>query len=139
VCGNASVVAAALLVAEGIDAIVVGSAALWLHGEDLPVNDLDVAVAPDAANLARVPAALAAMGALTGHHLTVKTLEEADLISVITSYGRVDLMLQTGRQQFTELAPRSGTFNLFGASVTVASRADAWALRAWFKGVEGRA
>jgi hypothetical protein len=43
------VLAAAILAAEGVSFLLVGSAALWLHGEPIPVADADVVIEPAAA------------------------------------------------------------------------------------------
>ena len=42
------------LAAEGVRFVVVGSAALWLHGVRVPVGDLDVVPETDEANLDRL-------------------------------------------------------------------------------------
>jgi hypothetical protein len=60
----AGVLAAAVLVAEGVVLLTVGSAALWLHGEAMGVHDLDVVVDPARPNLGRLREALAAFNCL---------------------------------------------------------------------------
>lgn len=45
------VLAAAVLAAEGVSFLLVGSAALWLHGQPIPVADADVVIEPGGQNL----------------------------------------------------------------------------------------
>ena len=52
---------AAVLAAEEVSFVLVGSAALYLHGYLIPVADIDAVPAPDAGNLARLYAALAVL------------------------------------------------------------------------------
>ena len=42
----APVLAAAILAAEGVSFLLVGSAALWLHGEAISVADADLVIEP---------------------------------------------------------------------------------------------
>jgi len=55
----APVLAAAVLTAEGVSFLLVGSAALWLHAEPITVADADVVIEPGERNLRRLSAALA--------------------------------------------------------------------------------
>ena len=55
----APVLAAAILAAEGVSFLLVGSAALWLHGEAISVADADVVIEPAEENLHRLGDALA--------------------------------------------------------------------------------
>lgn len=48
------VLAAAVLAAEGVSFLLVGSAALWLHGQPIPVADADIVVEPDLRDLGRL-------------------------------------------------------------------------------------
>ena len=50
----AAVFPAAILAAEGVSFILVGSAALWLRGEAVSVGDTDVIIEPGEANLDRL-------------------------------------------------------------------------------------
>ena len=124
--------AAAVLVAEGFGVVVVGSAALRLHGEAIEVHDLDVVVEPSTANLRVAPEALRALGASAGIP-PLLALAQRDVVSVLTGYGRVDLMLRQGREAFWELAENAATISVLGVPVVVASREDAWALRRQYK------
>jgi hypothetical protein len=125
--------AAAVLVAEGIKMVVVGSAALAIHGENLEVHDLDVVIYPSPANLSLVGNGLAALGAAPGDVPSLQTLRDAEVVGVVTGYGRVDLLLDHGRRRFPELARRSKRIDICGVEVPVADCQEAWALRARFK------
>lgn len=57
----AVVMAGAVLAAEGVPVLLVGSAALWLVGEAISVRDVDVVVQPGEANLLRLHRALAGL------------------------------------------------------------------------------
>src|ERR1700730_14863921 len=48
------VLAAAVLAAEHVSFLLVGSAALWLHGEQIAVGDADVGVVPGGPNSPRL-------------------------------------------------------------------------------------
>jgi hypothetical protein len=126
-------VAAAVLVAEGVELIVVGTTALTMHGQPVEVHDLDVVVEPSPPNLAGLPRALAALGAMRSDIPPPWALVESDVMTVTTAYGRVDLMLAQGRRRFHDLARRALTVDVCGVNVPVASRDDAWALRRQFK------
>jgi hypothetical protein len=124
---------AAVLVAGGVELVVVGSTALALHHEQLEVHDLDVVISPSRANLMAVGPALTALGATRSDIPPLRALQEADLVTVITAHGQVDLMLEQGRRRFVELVARAMTVDICGVGVAVANRDDAWALRARFK------
>ena len=55
----AGVLAAAMLATTGVSFLLVGSAALWLRGESIPVGDADVVIEPGDQNMQRARAALA--------------------------------------------------------------------------------
>jgi hypothetical protein len=88
---------AAVLAAEDVSFVLVGSAALYLHGQPIPVTDIDAVPAPGASNLARLYAALAAV-VPGGRVPSVRSLGTADVVSVRTSYGRLDCLLGRGRR-----------------------------------------
>lgn len=56
-----AVLAAAVLTAEGVSLLLVGSAALWLRGEPVNVGDVDAVVEPGMDNLRRLHSALAGL------------------------------------------------------------------------------
>jgi AraC-like DNA-binding protein len=53
----AGVLAAAVLATTGVSFVLVGSAALWLRGEPIPVGDADVVTEPGEQNMRRARAA----------------------------------------------------------------------------------
>jgi hypothetical protein len=55
------VLAAAVLAAEDVSFLLVGSAALWLHGECIPVGDADAVIEPGEQNIHRLRSALAGL------------------------------------------------------------------------------
>jgi hypothetical protein len=55
------------------------------------------------------------------------------LVSVSTSYGRVDCLLERGRLGWGRLRQSAVSIPVADAGVLVAARADAWALRRQFK------
>jgi hypothetical protein len=128
-----SAIAAAVLHAEGVRFVVVGSTALWLLGEAIAVHDLDVVVEPSGRNLDGVVGALGVMGARRGEVPPRWALDTADVVSVTTGYGRVDLLVGQGRASFAALADRAVSVDVCGVGLMVADPADAWALRARYK------
>ena len=128
-----SAVAAAVVAAHGGGAIVVGSTALWLHGEDIAVNDLDLV--PHPSSLDALPSALEPLCCLS----TVPRRTElcrSDIVSRDTSFGRVDLLVERGRRDFERLATHAVTLPVMGIPVLVASSQDAWDLRHRFKDLD---
>jgi len=127
------VLAAAVLAAEGVSFLLVGSAALWLHGEPIAVGDADVVVEPGEQNLRRLGDALAWLALRPRAVPRVGDFPLLDLVSVLTSYGRVDCLLERGRVDWVRLRQSSVRIPVADASVVVASGADVWALRRQFK------
>jgi len=113
--------------------VVVGSAALWLHEEPLAVHDLDIVLAPQHENFLVAVSALAVLGTSPADLPPLPMLQSAQLLSVATGYGGVDLMLERGRRSYADLAGGATIVDVYGAKVRIASREDAWALRARFK------
>jgi hypothetical protein len=130
-----SVLAAAILTAEDVSFLLVGSAALWLHEEQIAVGDADVVIEPGDQNLACLGEALARLALRPGAVPPVRNFPLLHLVSVATSYGRVDCLLERGRLDWERLRQSSMTLPVADAGVLVASRADAWALRRQFKGL----
>jgi hypothetical protein len=127
------VLAAAVLAAERVSGVLVGSAALWLHGEQISVGDVDVVIEPGEANLARLHAALSGMAVRREAVPAVHRLREVSIATVFSSYGRVDCMLERGRRGWDELRVGAGYVPVADVQVLVASAADAQALRARFR------
>ena len=129
----AVVLAAAVLAAERVSFVLVGSAALWLRGERVTVGDVDVVIEPDEANLRRLHEALAGLAVRPGEIPAVHRLRDLSVTTVISSYGRVDCLLERGRRDWDPLRQGAGFVAVADAPVLVASAGDAWALRRRFK------
>ena len=128
-----AVLAAAVLAAEQVSFVLVGSAALWLRGEQVTVGDADVVIEPGEANLGRLRAALAGLAVRPGEVPAVHRLRELSVTAVVTSYGRVDCLLERGRRDWDQLRRGAGHVAVADAPVLVASTGDAWALRRRFR------
>ena len=127
---------AAVLAAEGVSFVLVGSAALYLHGDQIPVRDIDAVPEPGHGNLARLHEALQAL-AVRGGPPPLRCLATADLVSVSTGYGTLDCLLRRGRRDWDRLQEHAQPFQVSGAAVMVARAGDARALRRRFKDPSG--
>ncbi len=127
------VLAAAVLAAEQVSGVLVGSAALWLRGEPVSVGDVDVVIEPGEANLRRLGEALCGLTVRPQAVPAVHRLREVSVATVFSSYGRVDCLLERGRRDWAQLRAGAGYLAVADARVLVASAADARALRARFK------
>jgi hypothetical protein len=56
------------------------------------------------------------------------------IVTIATSYGRVDCLLERGHRDWEQLRRGAGPVAVADVSVLVASANDAWALRRRFKG-----
>jgi len=129
----AGVLAAAVLATTGVSFLLVGSAALWLRGESIPVGDADVVIEPSDQNMQRTRAALAEL-ALQPHAVPqASRLAILDIVTIMTSYGKIDCLLQRGRLDWDRLLRNSDVVLVAGAKVIVAAGSDAWNLRRRFK------
>jgi hypothetical protein len=127
------VLAAAVLAAERVSGVLVGSAALWLRGEPVSVGDVDVVVEPEEANLRRLREALCGLAVRPEAVPALHRLREISVATVFSSYGRVDCMLERGRCDWESLRQNAGFVAVADVRVLVASAADAWALRKRFR------
>ena len=129
----AGVVAAAVLATTGVSFLLIGSAALWLRGESVPVGDADVVIEPGDQNMRRTRAALAGL-ALQPHTVPQPgRLAMLDIVTIMTSYGKIDCLLGRGRLDWHRLLGNSDVMLVAGVEVTVAAGSDAWTLRHRFK------
>jgi hypothetical protein len=129
----AGVLAAAVLATTGVSFLLVGSAALWLRGESILVGDADVVIEPGDQNMQRTRAALADL-ALQPHAVPQPgRLPILDIVTIATSYGKIDCLLQRGRLDWDRLVRNSDVMLVAGAEVVVADSSDAWNLRRQFK------
>jgi hypothetical protein len=129
----AGVLAAAVLAAERVSSVLVGSAALWLRGEQVTVGDADVVIEPGEPNLRRLHEALAGLAIRPETVPAVHRMRDLPVATAVTSYGRVDCLLERGRRDWHQLHHRAGYVAVADALVLVASADDAWALRRRFK------
>jgi len=129
----AVVLAAAVLAAEEVSFLLVGSAALRLRGEPIEVGDVDVVIEPGETNLRQLREALLRIAIRPSEIPAVHRLREISVATAITSYGRVDCMLERGRRDWERLRQSAGYVTVAAAPVLVASAAEAWALRRRFK------
>lgn len=125
------VLAAAVLAAEGVSFVLVGSAALWLRGEIEAVADADVVIEPGEDNLRRLREALAGIAITTVPSVT--RFSSASVVPVMTGYGTVDCMLERGRQEWHRLRGGAEVLPVADAGVLVAASADVRELRRRYK------
>jgi hypothetical protein len=128
------VLAAGILAAEGVSFLLVGSAALWLHGEPIPVGDADVVIEPAEENLHRLGDALAEFALRPQEIPRVRVMPWLSVLRVATSYGIVDCLLERGRLGWQRLGRTTVRIPVADIDVRVAAQADVWALRRRFKG-----
>lgn len=127
------VFAAAMLAAEGVSFILVGSAALWLRGEAVTVGDTDVVIEPGEANVDRLHDCLRTLAADPGALPSPRRLALRPIVPVQTSFGKLDLLLEGGRQDWDWLRRGAAFIDVTDVGVLVASAADCWALRRRYK------
>ena len=128
------VLAAAVMAAEGASFVLVGSAALWLHGEPVSVGDADVVPEPGERNLRHLREALTQMALWPQAVPPLRRFPLVHAASIATSYGRIDCLLERGRVDWQRLRRSSAMLPVADAAVRVAAQADARALRRRFKG-----
>jgi hypothetical protein len=129
------VLVAAVLATMRVSFVLVGSAALWLRGESIPVGDADAVIEPDEQNMQRLRDALADL-ALQPHAVPqITRLAMLDIVTIMTSYGKVDCLLRRGRLDWARLRANADVVLVAGAEVMVAASSDAWNLRRRFKDV----
>jgi hypothetical protein len=129
--GAGAPVAAAALVAYGVDLVVVGGCALVIAGVADRCGDLDVVPEPGAANLERLRNALDRLGA---PRPSMQSLCHRQMASVSSPYGPIDLMTETARREYRHLAARATDRCVAGVPVPVAAIDDVLRLREHFRG-----
>jgi hypothetical protein len=102
------VLAAAVLAAEQVSGVLVGSAALRLRGEPVTVGDVDVVIEPEEANLRRLREALYGLTVRPEAVPAVHRLRDVSVATVFSSYGRVDCLLERGRRNWEQLRAGAG-------------------------------
>ena len=126
-----AVLAAAVLAAEGVSFLLVGSAALWLRREIVAVGDADAVIEPGEHNICRLREALS--GIAIGRLPSMASFLGESMVPVMTGYGRVDCLLERGRQDWDRLRCGAGFLPVADVAVLVASSADTRDLRRRFK------
>jgi hypothetical protein len=129
--GTAAPLAAAALVAFGVELVVIGGCALVLREYADQCADLDVVPEPGAANLALLCTALGDLGA---SRLRPRIVSERAVSSVTSPYGRIDFMVATARREYPSLLMGAADVRIAEVPVPVAAVADALRLRAEFGG-----
>jgi hypothetical protein len=125
---------AAVLAAEEVSFVLVGSAGLHLHGQPIRVHDIDAVPAPGRENLARLHLVLADL-ALDGQVPGLRSLAAAHLVSVRTGYEKLDCLLERGHRDWGRLRAGARAFDIAGVQVLAARADDIRLLRARFKDV----
>lgn len=90
-------------------------------------------VEPSEARLRRLHEVLAGLAIRPDTVPAVHRLRDLSVATVVTSYGRVDCMLERGRADWDQLRQGAGHVSVADAPVLVASADDAWALRRRFR------
>jgi hypothetical protein len=129
--GIGAPIAAAALVAHGVELVVIGGCALVLHEVADRCSDLDVVPEPSAANLERLCEVLDALGATRP---SCRVIAKRRVTSASSSYGRIDMMVATARREYGLLSAGATPRQVAGVSVPVASVADVLRLRQEFAG-----
>jgi hypothetical protein len=126
-----AVLAAAVLAAENVSFVLVGSAALWLRSEIADVADADAVIEPGERNVHRLRAALA--GIAIGPVPSLDNLSCRSVVPVVTAYGKIDCLLERGRRDWVRLRRGADFLPVADVPVLVAASADAWNLRRRYK------
>ena len=126
-----AVLGAAVLAAEEVSFVLVGSAALWLRDEIAGVADADAVIEPGERNIHRLRAALA--GIAIGLVPSADAFSGGSVVPVVTAYGKVDCLVERGRRDWGRLRRGAGFLLVADVPVLVASSSDAWDLRRRFK------
>jgi hypothetical protein len=128
------VLAAAVLAAEEVSFLLVGSAALWLRSEITTVADADAVIEPGEHNIRRLREAL--IGIAVGPLPSRNSFLGGSVVPVMTAYGKVDCLLERGRRDWGRLRRGAGFLSVAGVPILVAASADAWDLRRQYKECE---
>lgn len=127
------VLAAAVLTVKGVSCLLVGSAALRLHGTLMPVRDVDVVIEPGEQNIHRLHAALAGMVLRRGAVPSAWRMSQLHTVSVATAYGKLDCLLERGRLDWDRLVRSAVFIPVADVPILVAGCEDALDLRRKFK------
>jgi len=115
-----------------VDYTIIGGVAVQAHGHTRTTQDLDLVPGPGAANLDRLRAALAALGARPAGAPSgaAYVLEAQGVASLDTDAGGVDVHFSPpGAAPYDELRGRALELEVFGLQVAVAGRDDLIAMK----------
>jgi hypothetical protein len=126
-----ALLAAAVLAAEEVSFLLVGSAALWLRRQITTVGDTDAVIEPGEHNILRLREALA--GIAIAPIPPVSSFLGGSVVAVVTAYGKIDCLLERGRQDWARLRHGADLLPVADVAVLVAASADAWGLRRRYK------
>lgn len=126
-----------VLVAHGVDFVVVGGIAMIFHGSARLTQDLDICFAPDQANLDALGAALIELQArLRNVPDDVpfvpdgQALRRLSIVALDTAEGPIDLLREpSGAPPYDELRRRADRMETDGVRVLVASLDDLEAMK----------
>ena len=117
------------LIRHGVDFVVIGGVAGWIHGSAYPTYDLDVAYARDRANLERLAAALVALKARWRGgppelpiELDAAMLQQGSNFTFATPFGNFDVLGElSGVRSYEELRREARIESYDGLDIRVAS------------------
>ncbi len=125
------------LTARGLDFVVIGGIAAILHGSNRLTQDLDIAYAPDRANLETLGRALIALDAKLAEVEEgvpfvpdAETLRKVELLTLDTAAGPLDLLGRPpGALSYDTLRRRADRYDVGGVAVLTASVEDLIAMK----------
>ena len=113
---------------HGVRYVLIGGVAARLHGSPDLTEDIDITPDRGSENLKRLASALQEIHArLRGAedlewHIDARALEVADIFTLTTDLGMLDLCFRpAGDQTYERLNERAQTFKVFGLEIAVAS------------------
>ena len=90
-------------------------------------------IEPGEQNMQRARPALADMALQPRAVPQAARLALLDIVTIMTSYGKIDCLLWRGRLDWDRLRTNADVILVAGAEVVVAASSDAWELRRRFK------
>ncbi len=114
----------ALFAAHGVDYLVVGGQAVIAHGYPRLTKDLDLWVAPTAANGERVLAALREFGTPLAEFSATRFEDAETMLSLGADPFRIDILTSLPALVFAEAWPRRSTVTIEGTPLPLIGKAD---------------
>jgi len=122
------------LARNGVDYVLIGALAARLYGFPRVTADMDITPSREQDNLERLAAALRELGSRVftesvpeglAFDCSAKALARAAMWNLVTDAGRLDVAFSpSGTEGFNDLAEHAERFEVFDASILVASLAD---------------